>query len=241
MRVSSLLFVFQNVFLLTILWTVPSICQTSSQGGTVQRPIMSSGGDIELGITHGNLKTSTDLELGDDPDYNGNDQIVGLRFTDVKLPRGAQITNAYIQFTTDEISRGTARYSVTLKSEPDPAMYFLTDKISYEGTGSSRKVKHPVSRRLRDAWSGAEDMTMLNSYEDVVTWSPPEWTEVGESGVNQRLGNLQTAIQRHMESTNWNYGDQLIFWIWGSGTRTAESYDGSGTAPALHIEYIIID
>ena len=50
-------------------------------------------------LTRAMSRWSSDLELIND---NGDDQIVGMRFTGVEVPRRATITSAWIQFQVDE-------------------------------------------------------------------------------------------------------------------------------------------
>lgn len=50
---------------------------------------------------------SSDLELG----YEASEaKIVGLRFPDIQIPRGATITRAYIQFYCDEVTTEPASF-----------------------------------------------------------------------------------------------------------------------------------
>ena len=44
--------------------------------------------------------TSSDLEFV--ADGNDGDQYLGMRFTNIAVPKGAYITSAYVQFTVDE-------------------------------------------------------------------------------------------------------------------------------------------
>jgi len=55
--------------------------------------------DAEETTTTGLIEdVSLDLDLGE----NGG-KIIGLRFNNVNVPQGALITNAYIQFTAEEV------------------------------------------------------------------------------------------------------------------------------------------
>ena len=50
--------------------------------------------------------------------------------------------------------------------------------------------------------------------------------------------NLAPIVQEIVERSGWNSGNPIVFLISGSGTRTAESYNGEpAAAPLLHIEY----
>lgn len=72
--------------------------------GSVAVQISSSKDDVEEGIdSEGDLYyTSSDLEMGYDLAWTflGTSQYTGLRFQNINIPKGAQIKNAYIQFTS---------------------------------------------------------------------------------------------------------------------------------------------
>ena len=88
--------------------------------GTVNIRISDDDDDAEEYISDHSVNLgSSDLELG----YEGsNAQIVGIRFPNVQIPRGAKITNAYIQFYCDEVTTGAASFNIKgeyrLLSEP---------------------------------------------------------------------------------------------------------------------------
>ncbi|MCO5135773.1 MAG: hypothetical protein M9908_15815, partial [Phyllobacteriaceae bacterium] len=53
--------------------------------------------DAEEHLSNGAVTVdSGDLDLGND---NGQDQVIGLRFDQIGIPKGATITGAYLQFT----------------------------------------------------------------------------------------------------------------------------------------------
>ncbi|NNF78562.1 MAG: hypothetical protein HKN05_11090, partial [Rhizobiales bacterium] len=64
----------------------------------VERRIAAGTDDAEEAASGTMYFDSSDLELVDDPDFNGNGQTVGLRFSGIGIPRGAVITAAYLQF-----------------------------------------------------------------------------------------------------------------------------------------------
>jgi hypothetical protein len=71
-----------------------------------------------------------------------------------------------------------------------------------------------------------------------VAWSPPAWSLVGESGAAQRTPDLTALVQEVVNRPGWDFGNAMVFLVSGSGTRTAESFDGSAaSAPLLHVEY----
>ena len=145
-----------------------------------------------------------DLELGSD---RGLATTVGLRFTQITVPRGATITRAYVQFQADE--KGTEATSLTVRAQnSDNAAGFTTTAFS-------------ISNRPRTTAS--------------VAWSPPAWT-YGSAGPDQRTSDLSAVVQEVVDRPGWAAGNALVVVITGSGRRTAESFEG-GPEPILHLEY----
>ena len=171
--------------------------------------VASGKDDVEEYASGGMYINSSDLELV----YDGSSQLVGLRFTNVKIPKGAVITNAYIQFKADAVS--TKIINLTIKGE-----------VSANASAFSSTSRN-VSKRLRT----------LNT----VTWSPAPWSTVGEMGTSQRTPNLNTIIQEIVSQSNWNSGNALVMIITGStDKRVAKSFEGgSSGAPLLHVEFSI--
>jgi hypothetical protein len=152
---------------------------------------------------------SSDLELTTD---GSSVQVVGMRFASLQVPRGATITNAWVQFETDEVK--TAAVSLTVQAEAaDSASLFTT-------------ALRNVSLRPRTVASEG--------------WTPPAWSVVGEAGLSQRTPNLAAVIQEVVNRTGWNPGNPLVVVITGTGVRTAEAWDGRAAgAPLLHIEFTL--
>jgi hypothetical protein len=63
---------------------------------------------------------------------------------------------------------------------------------------------------------------------------------VGAAGPDQQTPDITSIIQEIVDQPSWANGNSLVIIIAGSGTRTAESFEGSSIdAPLLHIEYVI--
>ncbi len=70
-----------------------------------------------------------------------------------------------------------------------------------------------------------------------VVWNPLAWQTIG---ANQLTPNLESIVQDIISSAVWNSGNSMVFIITGSGTRTAESYEGgSAKAALLTINYSV--
>ena len=139
-----------------------------------------------------------------------NVQQVGLRFTGIDIPVGAIVTRAYIQFTTDEVSSVATSLLVRGEDADDAAAFTATtDNLS--------------ARAVTDA---------------SVAWSPPAWTTVGAAGSAQQTPDLTAVVQEIVGRFGWTAGNDMAFIVTGSGTRTAEAFEGNAaSAPLLHIEW----
>ncbi|MCK3779473.1 RTX toxin [Ensifer sesbaniae] len=182
---------------------------TSSTPTALEIRVSGAANDAEekaSGTISGNIN---DLELG----FDGNTrQTVGLRFTGIDIPKGAVITNAYIQFTTDEVSTGAVSLLIR-GQDADDAAAFTTAKFDVS------------SRPITDA---------------SVDWTPGDWTIRGEAGADQRTPDLKAIIQEIIDRDGWAALNDIAFLITGTGRRTAESFDGNAAAaPLLHLEYYV--
>jgi len=145
--------------------------------------------------------------------YDGSRaQTVGLRFTGIDIPPGAVITGAYIQFAADEVKTGAASLSIRGEDADDAAAFTI--------------AKFNVSSRL--------------TTDAAVAWQPADWTIPGEAGLAQRTPDLAAIIQEIIDRAGWAALNDMVFLATGTGTRTAESFEGSAAgAPLLHIEYYV--
>ena len=89
-------------------------------------------------------------------------QVVGLRFADIRIPRGTPIQEAYLQFTATGPSR-TEPTDLTLHAE------LVGDAEAFT------EVRQNISLRTRTSAS--------------VSWSPEPWDVAGERSVRQREGD----------------------------------------------------
>ena len=175
-------------------------------GTTVLDLSIASGSDDAEERASGSVSTgSSDLELTFD---QGGNQTVGLRFTDVTIPRGATILSAWVQFQTDETD-----------SEPTDLLLEgeATDDAATFTTASSS-----LSTRARTIAA--------------VPWSPAPWNSTGERGPDQRSPDVSAIIHEITLRAGWTSGNSLVLLITGTGERVAESANGS-RAPELHVEY----
>ncbi len=69
-----------------------------------------------------------------------------------------------------------------------------------------------------------------------VNWNPEPWT----TGSIYTTANIAPIIRELTDRADWSSGNAITFIFEGTGTRTAESYDGT-YPPVLHIQYQLID
>ncbi len=155
----------------------------------------------------GLYSNSSDLELIRDGWFTGN-QKIGLRFTNLDIPQGSTIENAYIQFTVDETDGGSCKLYIQ----------------GHDTDNSPSFASSNVSSRARTSAT--------------VTWNPPAWNTTGAAGVDQQTPDLSSVVQEVVNRAGFNESSALSIIITGSGTRTAEAYEGSASrAPQLFVTY----
>jgi hypothetical protein len=187
---------------------VITVVNGGGSGGTVEARVAAGPDDAEEAASGSVVLGSSDLQLV----YDGSNQTVGLRFTGVRVPQGATVTRAYVQFQVDEVqSEATA---LTIRGQAaDNAPRFAS-------------LSGNISARPR---TGA-----------AISWSPPPWSSVGAAGTAQRTSDLTPIVSEIVTRSGWLSGNALVLIITGTGHRTAEAYNGlPAAAPLLHVEYTI--
>ena len=173
--------------------------------------IGSPNNDAEEFVWNGSVNlTSSDLELYSD---EGNPQQVGLRFQNISIPRGATITNAYLEFTVDETNSGA-----------------FSMKVSGEATDNStvfNASQYNISSR-----------TKTNNF---VNWSPANWVAENDLHRTPNLSAIVQEITDRNGWNKGNSMSFIVHGNSNpTSTRVAEAYDGETfSAPLLHIEYTL--
>ncbi len=191
---------------------------------TIAVPVNAPSDDLEEYIpgamqtqTLGNMDAgSSDLELGAEDGNNIDPQLVGIRFTNLDIPKGSLILSAYIVFTVDATNKNTDPCDIVIRLE-DNSM------------ASTFDVNTPFNISSR---------TTLG---DSVVWNIPagSWANVGEAGKDQTTPDLASLIQQLINKSDWASGGSMVFTLAGTGTREAEAYDGSpDSAPRLVIQFV---
>ena len=163
--------------------------------------------DTEERLSSGRVRTaSSDLELGAD---GSNPQLVGMRFP-VSLPPGTFISNAYVQFYSDE--KDSKSTSLVIQAERDRTPRLLT--------------------------SIGSDLSVRPRTNASVVWEPEPWSYVHARGPRQRTPNLAPIIEELVNISLRQSPSAILLLVSGTGERTAESANGSSNKePELVIEY----
>ena len=162
--------------------------------------------DAEEKASGGVTLTSSDLELV----YDGSNQVVGLRFAGINIPRGASIVDAHVQFQVDVPSVQATSLRIQGQAIDNAPTFAATTRN--------------VSSRARTSAS--------------VNFSPPAWPTAGAAGVDQRTPNLASILQQIIDRPGWLPGNALALLISGTGLRAAEAFEGGATrAPVLRVDY----
>lgn len=179
--------------------------------------VSASSDDMEEYVADGTMDDgSSDLELGYEKpgDDNQMQQIVGIRFQAVDIPRGARITAAHIQFACDEADKYQDPFSMTIRGEDrDNPETFTTETYN-------------VSSRPETFASA--------------TWADiPVWENDHDAGPDQLTPDLSAIVQEIVNRPGWLPGNAMAFIFCGTGTRTVESFDGEeDLAPLLTVRFI---
>ncbi|NQW43015.1 MAG: DUF839 domain-containing protein [Bacteroidetes bacterium] len=191
---------------------ITSIYLKAQNSFEFRKRVVASTDDAEERQTGGIIDiTSSDIELVNDGTTVGN-QTVGLRFTNISIPKDATIESAYIQFWVDE-NTWTAATSVNIFGEA------ADNSSAFSSTGYSISSRNKTTASV--AWN-----------------SIPIWTTLNAAGADQRTPDLKTLVSEIHKRNGWNPNNAFTFLITGSGRRNAHAFDGSSSmAPELIITY----
>ena len=138
-------------------------------------------------------RSSKSIEMGD----GTVNQVVGLRFHGVAIPRGAAISSAHVQFTTDMISSIPTQLRISGEASDDAAPF----------------------------QSRSNNISGRPATKADVSWAPAAWRVRQEAGPNQRTPNLKSIVQEITSRPGWKDGNSMVLKITGTGSRTATSFE----------------
>jgi hypothetical protein len=139
--------------------------------------------------------------------HETTNQIVGLRFQQVMVPKGALITKAYIEFDVyEDVNMNPVDLDI------------LGEAADHSETFSA--ILNNISSRART------DQSI--GWNNLADW---------HKGEKHQTPDLRHIVQAIAGRAGWSSGNAMGFMFRGSGKRVANSYDGMGAPPLLHIEY----
>jgi len=192
-----------KVLLLLSLSTVIAVSTTIH----TKRKISSTYDDAEENIITRKINLNGPLHF---VTHKGQEFITGLRFKNIKVPKGVTITNAYIQFTAKEKNSETT--NLTIQGE----LAHITRKFKGKSGNISSRTKTISSVDWNDISS---------------------WERASEKGDKQKTSDLSPIIQEIIDQDDWHKGKAMGFFISGTGNRVAKSAHHKTLAPVLYIEY----
>ncbi|CAM1369886.1 hypothetical protein TSEDIMI_70124 [Tenacibaculum sediminilitoris] len=113
--------------------------------------------------------------------------------------------------------------SVGAVSNQNPFTQFTTD----ETNSVSTSFKIQDSSNAPNITSQSYNITSRSYNSQSVAWNPSSWSSVGAFETAQRTPGLKPLVQYVVNKSNWATGNSMLFYISGTGERTAESYNGS--------------
>lgn len=174
---------------------------------SLDRRVSAGNGDSEE-RSNGNITlNSTSLDMVQE----STTQKVGIRFTNMTIPKTATITKAWVQFRAHSVKTGSTSLLIQGQAADNAAIFTTT--------------RYNVSSRARTSAS--------------VAWNPPAWSVTGERGPAQQTPDLSAIIQQIVSRPGWASGNALALIVTGTGVRAATAYEGgSGVAATLHVEWV---
>ncbi|MFK7924426.1 MAG: Ig-like domain-containing protein, partial [Bacteroidia bacterium] len=159
------------------------------------------------------LLNGTRLDIVRNASYATGNQLVGLHYSNLGIPHGARIYEAYLQFT----------------SIADDENYHMID-LAISGEASDDAAIFGASN---------QDLSSRPRTNASVPWLPPIWTTLNQAQAAQRSPDLSEILQEIIDRSAWQENNGLAFLIEGEGGRAAYAYDANPSLAAqLVISYI---
>ena len=107
------------IFLTSFILALALIGSNATYGGTIwEGRVSSDSDDCEEDVNGGGIDlNSSDLEMPYENTGQGSPQVVGVRFVDIPIPKGAIIDRAFVEFTCDETKGGSEPVSLVIEGE----------------------------------------------------------------------------------------------------------------------------
>lgn len=109
-------------------------------------------------------------------------QTVGIRFGNVDIDQGQTISSAFVQFEADAVTSG--EITITIHGE------LATNAAAFTDTDN--------------------DVTDRTTTTASVSWTPNDWDQINENGVDQRTVDISSIIQEIVNQGGWANGNSLV-------------------------------
>ncbi len=160
--------------------------------------------------------SSSDLEMPWEDEANlSNYQVICLRFVDIQIPEGADITSANVQFTGDDekLTGGPVNLIINGLLQLNPGTFGGNEDIY----------------TVRDPKTTAEV-----KWSDILEWGS------GSATPASRTPDISSVIQEIMAQEGWASGNALVLFIRDDETNpSADNRSALSDSPLLQIEYTV--
>jgi hypothetical protein len=204
------------LFLVCLGLGVIALTSAGAFASAIEVRIATGSDDVEEYVEgHDMYVDSSDLEMPyeDDPSSAGDKQVIGLRFA-VPIPKGAQITKAYVEFSCDETKNGT-----------NPVNLIIQGQLAANAPAFT---------------TASADVTSRTPTKAQVKWAVENWTTTGQKS---QTPDIKMIIQEIIDQPGWASGNALVLVFSDDalnpsrGIRCADAIeDGATLGPLLHIE-----
>lgn len=140
--------------------------------------------------------------------HSTEDQVIGLRFSNLPLARNASVRSAALQFVCRLATDVPTELSIAAEMTGNAARF--TDK---SGDITNRKL---TTARVR--------------------WTPPAWNKDGDAGAAQQTPDLSPLIREVLAHPDWQPGNSVAFVITGTGKRVAAACRGRDNSFAAKLK-----
>jgi hypothetical protein len=188
------------------------------------------------GINIGNAQQTSEILIVristslDDVEERSSDGTMYMDSSDLELGDDADWYGDHLvglRFQNVTIPSGAIIQDAYLEFESDETRNTPTSVEIY-----AEDVDHAASFSTSNYNLSSRSLTVISSI-----WEIPPWNTVNEKHLSP---DISEVVQEVVNRAGWASGNSMVFVIDGTGTRTAESYDGEPiAAPLLHVEYTV--
>jgi len=181
------------------------ILVTDNTSGSVSVSVIDGDDDAEEDRTDGSMsRNSSDLEIGND---GGDHQYVGIRFQNVEVPKGANISNAYLKFKAKATDSG----AMTIFIDQEDAGNTLTFTSAQNDISNRQLTEEPVSY-VPENWSANQTYYSadISSLIERIIREDGDWGN-GNAMTFVLWSELDHTIERSSYSFNGGYSVILEF------------------------------